>query len=242
MKASTKRLQRIMAAVGLVVVLLITATTASAGNPGPNVLPPHSRPYGAGYGEWGARWWQWALAQPASANPLVDEIGQFCNVDQHGPVWFLAGIAGAQGKVTRTCTIPFGKAIFFPVANNIYVLFPTDPNDTPLLARQTAAAAMKNLSELWAEVDGVPIRNLKDYQVISPDTKKPTTFPVKLPDDNILGVTPANCPGLVCPAAAEGIQLMLAPLTPGQHVIKLHAGYAGGSPMDVTYNVTVGRR
>jgi hypothetical protein len=38
-----------------------------------------------------AQWWQWALAEPARENPLLDTTGQFAAVNQRGRVWFLAG-------------------------------------------------------------------------------------------------------------------------------------------------------
>ena len=62
-----------------------------------------------------AKWWEWALAIPPNVNPLADETGENCDVDQKGPVWYLAGTTG--GSVERDCIIPQGKAILFPIIN-----------------------------------------------------------------------------------------------------------------------------
>ena len=42
----------------------------------------------------GAEWWKWALGIPAAENPILDETGEFADVDQSGSVWFLAGNFG----------------------------------------------------------------------------------------------------------------------------------------------------
>src|SRR4030081_3634226 len=77
------------------------------------------------YGQWSARWSQWALAIPKGTNPLLDTTGAKCAVGQGGPVWFLAGTFGS-GSVSRSCTVPAGKALFFPVVNAFYVQEPPD--------------------------------------------------------------------------------------------------------------------
>src|SRR4051795_351517 len=61
------------------------------------VLSPESKHYGRTYGDWSARWWQWALAIPVHSPPFGDRIGHplfdltgaRCGVGQSGPVWFL---------------------------------------------------------------------------------------------------------------------------------------------------------
>lgn len=81
----------------------------------PGVRPPQSQPYGHTYGEWADRWWQWVDSIPKSVNPMIDPTGANCAQGQSGPVWFLAGSPG--GSYDRSCTIPAGKAVFFPVSN-----------------------------------------------------------------------------------------------------------------------------
>src|SRR5213083_1086403 len=86
---------------------------AFAENPNPGVLPPHSHSHGLTYAEWGAAWWQWVLSIPFAQNPIFDSTGEDCDVGQSGPVWFLAGTSGSTA--VRSCTIPAGKSIFFPI-------------------------------------------------------------------------------------------------------------------------------
>jgi len=222
MNRSAKRWRSITILVG-VVVLLMVPFTVSAGNPNPGVLPPNSSPNGSTYGEWSARWWQWALGQPADVNPVLDTDGEFCKQGQAGPVWFLAGTFG--GDADRSCTVPTGKKLFFPLNNTVCIA--TEPGET---AKEMRACAKKYADEvdvggLAAEVDGVPIQQLEAYRAASP------VFDVTLPADNVFGV-PADIYG---PAAADGYYLMLAPLSRGEHVIHFSAtGF-----LDVTYRITV---
>src|SRR5215472_7436667 len=63
-------------------------------------------------------WWQWVYSIPVSDNPLADATGAHCMVGQRGEVWFLVGNGG--GTTTRTCTIPEGVELFFPVVNQSF--------------------------------------------------------------------------------------------------------------------------
>src|SRR5215831_19135202 len=80
----------------------------NASNPNPGVLPVQSRPYGFTYGEWSARWWQWLFLLPLDNSPLFGTAD--CSVGQSGPVWFLGGSPSPRPG----CTVPAGKALFFP--------------------------------------------------------------------------------------------------------------------------------
>jgi hypothetical protein len=86
-----------------------------ASNPG--VLPPQSHPFGATYGEWAARWWQWAYKQPVDTNPLFQTGQVDLSQGQSGKVWFLGGVFNTSGTADRTGTVPAGKALFFPILN-----------------------------------------------------------------------------------------------------------------------------
>src|SRR5262245_59832273 len=101
-------------AVGLT--LLIGALAAPSADAGGNVIPPQANPHGQSYSEWAADWWQWALEAPTPTNPLIYQTGAQCASGQVGHVWFLAGELGS-GTTTRTCTIPKGTALFFPMFN-----------------------------------------------------------------------------------------------------------------------------
>ena len=113
------------------------------------VAPIGSTPAGQTYGHWAAAFWQWVLGVPHNnysaqskrqrVNPLKDTTGAHCAEHQIGDVWFLAG--SWVGSVNRSCTIPAGRSLFFPLINNVYVGFLTDPpaQRTEQWARDQAA-------------------------------------------------------------------------------------------------------
>ena len=189
-------------------------------------MPPNSRAYGASYAEWSARWWQWAVSIPVPDSPLLDQTGENCGVAQSGRVWFLAGTVDS-GSVTRTCTVPSGKALFFPIINSFSA---NDPGDNTTFEEELACARDSNAGATGsAEVDGRAIRNLQRYRVESPE------FSLTLPEDNIYGAPP----GIYAPAAAVGIYLLLPPLSVGHHIIHFTGSTTSGTAIEVTHNLTV---
>jgi hypothetical protein len=205
-----------------------TITTDATSNINPGVYPPDSPPYNLTYGEWSAKWWQWVLSLPQDINPLVDQTGEHCAQAQSGPVWFLAGTFG--GSVERTCTIPEGKAILFPILNSGNVK--TDPSETEEDLRVTTKEAVDNPAILEASIDGVPLHNLQNYRAESP------LFNVTLPEGNIFGV-----PELNSEAVSDGYWIMLQPLPVGDHSVNFRgadtAAAAGGLVTEVTYKLTI---
>jgi hypothetical protein len=231
MKRTVKLTESTLLAAGLLLLAVASpAPAAGQGNAGnPGILPPESHALGKTYGEWAAAWWQWALAIPAAVNPLNDATGANAAIGQSGPVWFLAG-AGATANVTRTVTVPTGKALFFPIINTLWTTYPTDPPITIQEIRDILEWVTSDITGVACEIDGVPVKNLPAYVHQSP------VFSVTMPADNFQGV-PA---GSYAPCIDEGYYLLLAPLPPGQHTIH----FAGTSPdlgfaLDITYHLTV---
>src|SRR5436309_708111 len=93
-----------------------------------------SKPYGTPYTEWAGKWHQWLISVPQPLNPATDPTGSNCGQNQTGPVWFLAGTTG--GSAERTCTIPSGKAILFPVISGErdYASYPAAKSEPPLVS------------------------------------------------------------------------------------------------------------
>ncbi|WP_433354835.1 hypothetical protein ACQP25_14215 [Microtetraspora malaysiensis] len=56
------------------------------------------------------RWMTWAASEPAETNPNFGPA-RFCGRNQPKDVWFLSNSFGGE----RTCTIPAGRPIVFPV-------------------------------------------------------------------------------------------------------------------------------
>jgi hypothetical protein len=194
----------------------------------PTILPPDSRPYGNTYAEWSARWWQWLLAIPTPENPNLDTTGQHCDEGQAGPVWFLAGAFGPPAPVigTRICTVPVGKALLLPLTNTLYGAgafdcTPTNPGvDCDLNAlRQLAAADIDARVPLPAvEIDGIPVENVDDFRFQSP------VITLTYPADNVVSFL-FNAPvpaGTYTPNVSDGYFLILAPLSKGEHTIRLN--------------------
>jgi len=114
MERMNKYRPKVVAVMALVLVLMAPLPVGIAqGNKGngsngnPRVYPPNSRPYGMTYVEWSMEWVHWLLPKPAGT------VAANCSIGQSGPVWFL-DVPG-QAVVIRSCTVPAGKSIFFPI-------------------------------------------------------------------------------------------------------------------------------
>jgi len=228
--------------VALFVLALTSAVPAGEGNAdNPGILPPGSNAYGQSYAEWSVAWWQWVWSLPATGHPLFDMTGESAGNGQSGHVFFLGGLLGRSGAVERTITVPCGKPLFFPVLN-IHVNNIGRP--VPRTIEQMYARAqqfMDSITDPYATVDGVAVNNLSAYRVVSP------VYSIWLPaTDNVYQtVFHINVSGTFSPAISDGLYLMLAPLSVGEHVVTF-GGTAGGPPygttpwsLNVTYNITV---
>jgi hypothetical protein len=212
----------------------------------PIVLEPDTNPFGKTYGEWSADWWQWAFSVPVNKNPLKDTKGKYCGEGQpSGPVFFLAG-SGTPGTYNRTCAVPANKALFFPIVNsedeNTVPEVKPKKNQPPQttktveMLRAELTAVEDGAHDLSAELDGVSIPDLAlptRYRAVSP------VFSITPPDHNLLQDAGFYAPGgeTITPAVADGIYLMLAPLSPGEHTLHFHGSL--GDPLDVTYHLNV---
>lgn len=223
--------------------------------------------YGKTYGEWSAEWWKWALTFPKGENPVADETGEFCDSGQSGPVWFLAGtLAGADIPVTRNCTIPAGKALFYPVINSVWYDGPGDEvltDDEVRWIMGSFSGGGDLACRISSTLDTYSTPNLAGYledPLFPAESPAPVSarlrpivrtqspkFTFNLPLDNILDAPMGENARLI----SEGFWVMLPPLTPGKHVLTIY-GAACGDLGDgllekyfetaVTYNLTVVRR
>lgn len=214
---------------GLIMLTPMVAMADSSANAG--VVPPNMNIYE----ELSAKWWQWALEipnKPESVHPILDTTGESCDVDQSGPVWFLAGTAGGQAE--RTCAIPRGKAILFPIINAA-TWIPTD-GATKEEIKDAAKSLMDHVTIVEATVDDVALQDLMDYRFQS------RFFKFTGPDDPEETIFAGQSGTHV--AVADGFWILLAPLPAGQHTIHFRGvapfpEYAFTFETEVTYSLTV---
>ncbi len=190
------------------------------------VFPPNSHPFDKSFPEWSAEWWQLTFSLPTSDNPVN---GQDCSLGQRGKVWFLAG-SFESSPFSRSCSVPEGKALFFPVINRIDINV-TDQTVRDL--RAEIAPCLNAATNLSAEVDGEYIDNLERFRV------KSVPFEVAVPPNGLFGLE-----GIYSPVVGDGFYLMLKPLHIGTHIIHVSAqepvvGTCGSATVDGTYTVTV---
>lgn len=205
------------------------------GRKGPSgVIPPNAKPHGKSYSDWSIGFWQWLWAAPTPENPGLDETGDFVANNQQEHVWYLA--ASYWGDFERTATIPPGTMLFINVMSWFGSPAIGDPEDEEEL-RALLAWYMENSSNVLLEVDGVAVEDIWDYRTITDEL-----FGFWVPEENIPNdVFEIPLPeGYYYPAAGDGIFVMLAPLSAGEHTIHIHGEFPENTGYsDVIYHLTV---
>jgi len=194
------------------------------------ILPPSSLPYGYSYEEWSAKFWQWTLGQSTKqleslGNPGICS-GPASRVRFLGP----STIGGEAIHIeTNRITVAEGTPLFFP----IFALW-LDNGNCPLSAFTTFTAAQlatfdqeswSAVTETSCTIDGVAVDGMDNptnsvYNVVS----TPFSYTTAKKDNILAGELGATClPGdfTIYPAVADGVYLMLAPLSPGKHKIHI---------------------
>lgn len=223
MKVSLKYPQSALVSTLVVVALIISTDVALASSGNPGVFPPGSHPYGRTYGEWSAQWWQDAVRVTTLAGCPMASAGP------HNQVWLLAGTTG--GSATRSCTVPTGKAILFPIIN-AECSTAEGNGTTEQQLRDCARALMDQVTVVAATVDGASLHGLtppnSPYRVESP-----------LFNFDALSGNPFGIPTGTTPSVSDGYWIMLHPLPPGVHTIHFHAEAPSLITTDTTYTLVV---
>jgi len=201
--------------------------------------------FGRTFADWDAAWNQWSYSIPVAQHPLFDHGD--CSVGQSGPVWFLGGKFCANGAtcsftVVRSCSVPSGKTIFFPIADgedsaleeNVFE-HPGDVSYQQIGYMRSYLSSNVSATGLFCQIDGKPVKNISKRLGV-----QSTAFEFTIPDDNLLKAVyppPNNFEaGSYFPAVDEGYYIMLAPLSPGNHTLHFGAPW-----LDITYNLVVAR-
>ena len=144
---------------------------------------------------------------------------------------FLAAVVGAA--VTVELTISPGTALFFPVVNAECSVIEPAPfhGEDEVSLRACANDHIDNTSGRFAEIDSVPVSNLDAYRIESP------LFEFgPLPENNLLAA-PA---GATSPSVDAGVYLLLAPLSVGEHALRVGGTFDEfGASIDTTFIITV---
>jgi len=211
------------------------------------VYAPHSTVLGQSIAEWTADWWTWGFQAPArlveqpdgtasiEGNPLTDTTGEFAGVDNDGPVFFVAGTFG--GDVERSFKVPEGKPLLIPLVNYIVNQYEDEQNGD--LARQkavidsTLAPIKGTITDLFAEIDGFPIRNLglhyeeTDFFAMGP--ARAGTL------NEVLGAPLGDD---LYPSKSIGNWLIVDHLSPGAHTLHF-GGTIAGTEVNVTDHIYI---
>lgn len=198
----------------LAFLLPVFSLTALAAEPA-TLVPPAEKIAGHSQVDWSRMWWQWAGSFAQHESPVSDKKGSRCHLGQDGEVWFLAGTYGTA-RTIRTCTVPAGKHLFFPLIN--YVM--TRGTGFSLSCEMAISGAKRmtdDVSSLVLEVDGKLFKNLEVH-------RQATRQCFDLAE--LAG-------GGLSPSAANGYYVMLRPLSRGTHTLNF-----GGRMSDLSQAIT----
>jgi hypothetical protein len=163
-------------------------------------------------------------------------VGQDEDYGQGGQIFFLAGNFG--GTTVRQCSVPAGKALFFPVINGLWIAPEEGDNES---CRQAVNEFLGFPAQIACSIDGVPVADLRAYRAQSPPGGSP--FHIRAG-----GLLESLAPDFYVPrgylpgTVADGYWLLVK-LGPGkQHVIQFSGQSANEEfpfELDVTYLLTV---
>ncbi|HZP93206.1 MAG TPA: hypothetical protein VFB20_10025 [Burkholderiales bacterium] len=188
-----------------------------------DLVPPNQAVAGTSQAEWSRRWWQWAVSFDDADSPVADRTGDKCRLKQEGSVWFLAGTYGTK-RTIRTCTVPGGKYLFFPLVN--YVVFPrgdAKQSSCESLLR-TAKEMTDEVASLVLDLNGLRATGLEAHRQATADC---------------FDLGARMVPRVhALPAAANGYYVMLKPLPPGKYELNF-GGILPSMIQAVTYHLVV---
>ncbi|MGI5490475.1 signal protein [Microtetraspora malaysiensis] len=154
------------------------------------------------------RWWTWAASEAEDTNPVTDMTGKFCDRNQPEDVWFLAGTFG--GTLRRTCTVPAGRPVIFPLVN--------------LVCTEAQCKEFMATAEGTATLDDKPV---------TPERMEDDNVAVTGVAGNPLTGEEGTTTSYAC-----GLWVRLQPLEPGRHALTIR-GSSGDFHTGVDYTLIV---
>ena len=93
---------------------------------------------------------------PQTKIPCWIPPGSFAHVNNTNSVFFIGGTFGGLTTADRSITdVPAGKPLLIPVLNQF------DPLDPPNVENKVLSDFQKSVASLFADIDGVPVKNLQ---------------------------------------------------------------------------------
>jgi len=212
-----------------------------ASGPNPMLFPKTAHPYGKPMYRWAELTWSYIYSIAPDQNPFFDTTGEFCAVNQDGPVWFLPAVPGSSlgNNVSRSCTIPHDKAIMLQMSSAVNDYPCPDPSFQPAPGQSLYDFLYSAISPLFDNVtgftvtlDGVNINDPLSYRFFSPAVFNFSPSLAMVAFDSC--VTQTNMQGVV-----DGFYLLFKPMAPGQHTIVLIGHDMEGVPVTLTEHLTV---
>jgi hypothetical protein len=180
----------------------------------------NDNPYGLTYGEWTARWWQWALSIPKLANPVADETGkQWKSSQPLSDAYFLAGNIPTMNMVFphRIVKMEFGRGVLLPVLNceANTLEYPDLKTHDDLLRHVVNDVNTVVKKELF--INGIRIESERI-------PSNPRIFSVSICNNNAFGIENIGS----CDATADGYWAFLKPLPKGNYSIHFEGSCENG--------------
>ena len=154
-------------------------------------------------------WWEWATSEPDATNPVVDDTGEHCALNQPSDVWFLANTLGTD--VTRSCTVPQTE-LFLPIV-------------TALCGANGSCTTQYDEAEFEVFLDGEPVTAVEIDTSPGEITMEPGN--------------PENPEGGIFRVVAAGWWVRLPVLDPGEHVLTFSGSSEDDFALSVHYDLVV---
>jgi len=185
------------------------------------------------------KYWTKLYQTPKDKNPALDPDGSNHDVDTD-PVYCACDMTGKGEPVTRTLNISADKSIFIPV-NDVGVSDREHPGEDANGLKKQAREDEDNATKVKLTIDHDDF-DLQDFKNKKFRIRNPIgPFEVVIPTDPIDGLEPPGPAMMV----ADGYYVIIKPLPPGDHTIRIEAGVSkqhkksGPWYEDVTYKIHV---
>jgi hypothetical protein len=210
------------------------------------LLDPSTKHYGKTYDDLAAAWVTYvtSYSPPDCLDPIADTTGKNCGLyqDPTSDVFLLVGSYG--GPIDRTeCTVPAGKALFFPLVDSWgdNTGIPADKvvSDAQVKSIVEADFAGMKPDTMHAVLDGAPIPDVQRGGISSaPYVLHVPTPPNSYTCQNVTPPVEGDFPGYV-----GGYFAFLSPLAAGSHTLEFggtfgNQGGGGDTIISVQYTLT----